>query len=87
MVTLHKVDVVWGDVKAENIVIDKNDNAIVIDLERCVTKGWVDKEVMDTKEGDVQGLQRLSDYISNDNCPLRIRGKEEPYFVECGTRR
>ncbi|KAF2802822.1 uncharacterized protein BDZ99DRAFT_401001 [Mytilinidion resinicola] len=84
--TLHALDVVWGDVKADNVVIDKSGNAIVIDFEGGATKGWVDKDKMETKEGDLQGLERLMDYIFNDNCPLRLREKDgdsERCCTEC----
>jgi tRNA A-37 threonylcarbamoyl transferase component Bud32 len=81
--TLHEIDVIWGDVKAENVVIDKSGNAIVIDFEGGATKGWIDEDKMGTKEGDLQGLERLMDYIFNDNCPLRVREKEELDYAEC----
>jgi hypothetical protein len=73
--TLHRIDVIWGDVKAENMIINKNGNAIIIDLEGGATKGWVDVEKMDTKEGDLQGMRRLVDYILNDDSRLRAREK------------
>lgn len=74
--TLHGIDVIWGDVKADNVVIDKSGNAIVIDFEGGVTRGWVDEEKMGTKEGDLQGLERLVEYILDENCPLRLRERE-----------
>jgi hypothetical protein len=73
--TLHEIDVIWGDVKAENVVVDKNGNAIVIDFEGGATKGWIDGDKMGTKAGDLQGLERLMDYIFNDNSSLRLREK------------
>jgi hypothetical protein len=76
LATLHAMDVIWGDVKAENVLIDKLGNAIVIDLEGGATRGWIDEDKMGTREGDLQGLERLADYILNDECTLRIRDKE-----------
>ena len=75
--TLHRIGVVWGDVKADNVVIDRGGNAIAIDFEGGATKGWVDEDKMGTKEDDVQGLERLVDYTINDSCPIRIREKEK----------
>nr|POE79426.1 hypothetical protein CFP56_07491 [Quercus suber] len=74
--TLHAIDVIWGDVKAENVLIDAEGNAVVIDLEGGATKGWMEKDVAGTKQGDLQGLERLVDYILNDQCSLRVRDKE-----------
>ena len=74
--TLHSLNIIWGDVKAGNVVIDQDDDALVIDLEGGATRGWVDKEEQGTREGDLQGLERLVDYIFNDECPLRLRDKQ-----------
>lgn len=48
---LHANDMVWGDVKAENVLIDENDNAWLIDLGGGYTEGWVNKEVAGDREG------------------------------------
>ncbi|PTB37665.1 hypothetical protein M441DRAFT_82761 [Trichoderma asperellum CBS 433.97] len=37
---LHANDMVWGDVKAANILIDENDNAWLIDFGGGYTEGW-----------------------------------------------
>lgn len=68
---LHEIGVLWGDVKADNVLIDKNGNAVVIDLEGGRTSGWVDHDVAGTIQGDEQGLERMMDFIFNDNSPLR----------------
>lgn len=78
--SLHQLDIVWGDVKAENVVIDKDGNAIVIDLEGGSTRNWVDKDLAGTIDGDLQGLERLMDYIYNDGSTLRHREKPETEF-------
>lgn len=68
---LHDLGVVWGDVKSENVLIDKDDNAVVIDLEGGYTKGWVDADKSGKLEGDLQGLERMQDFIFNDESKLR----------------
>ncbi|KAF2488642.1 hypothetical protein BU16DRAFT_568164 [Lophium mytilinum] len=84
--TLHDLDVIWGDVQARNVVIDRSGNAIVISFEGGAVKGWIDKDKMETKEGDLQGLERLVDYIMNDDSSLRLRDKEAD-LKWCGTER
>ncbi|KAK2593680.1 hypothetical protein QQS21_008623 [Conoideocrella luteorostrata] len=67
---LHGVGVVWGDAKPDNVLIDINNDAIVIDLEGGTTRGWVDHDVGSFLEGDLQGLGRLINCVLNDELPL-----------------
>lgn len=60
---LHRVGSVWGDAKPENILVDKEDNAWIIDFEGGYTHGWVDADKAGTVEGDLQGLQRITRFI------------------------
>ena len=64
---LHQRGIVWGDVKASNVMIDKDSNAWIIDLGGGYTLGWVDEELAGTMEGDRQGLERVVDYIFNED--------------------
>ncbi|KAL1853897.1 hypothetical protein Daus18300_011639 [Diaporthe australafricana] len=61
---VHRVGAVWGDVKADNVLIDKDQNAWVIDFEGGYTDGWVDEGKAGTKEGDLQGLGKILDLMS-----------------------
>ncbi|KAJ6445055.1 ankyrin repeats (3 copies) domain-containing protein [Purpureocillium lavendulum] len=84
---LHDLGFVWGDVKADNVLIDEDDNAILIDLEGGSTDEWVDREIGDTVEGDLQGLERLVDFIFNDDSPWRRqeqRLREAPIALGAG---
>ncbi|KAI0975376.1 hypothetical protein F4678DRAFT_485014 [Xylaria arbuscula] len=56
---LHACGIVWGDAKDANILIDKDENAWVIDFGGSYTLGWVDKEKAGTLEGDMQGLEKI----------------------------
>ena len=60
---LHALDIVWGDAKTANILLDKNDDLWVIDFGGGAP-GWIDRELVGTKEGDLQALERILEEIS-----------------------
>ena len=60
---LHKHEIVWGDAKPDNVLIDRRSDAYLIDFGGGYTKRWVDKELVNTAKGDLQGLQRIKEYI------------------------
>ena len=49
---LYEADIIWGDVKRANVLIDVNENAWLIDFGGGYTRGWVEKSHMETIEGD-----------------------------------
>ena len=60
---LHRAGITWGDAKPDNIVIDNEDNAWIIDFGGSYTDGWVDKNLAGTLQGDEQGLASIIEYI------------------------
>lgn len=60
---LHENGIVWGDVKPNNVLIDEEDNAWVIDFGGGYNSGFVDEDVIETVEGDVQGVSRIKEYL------------------------
>ena len=49
---LHRHGIMWGDVKPDNIIIDRDRNSWVVDLGGVFYSGHVDRDVMETVEGD-----------------------------------
>ena len=63
---LHEHDIVWGDAAADNVLICGNEsNAILIDFEGGFKHGWVDHELGGTKEGDLQGLRHILEFVDS----------------------
>ncbi|KAI8938653.1 hypothetical protein NX059_004523 [Plenodomus lindquistii] len=57
--TLHDHDIIWGDAKADNFMVDAEDELWIIDFGGSWTEGWVDPEVAETREGDDMGLEKV----------------------------
>jgi hypothetical protein len=60
---LHDAGIVWGDAKPDNILIDVNQDAWVIDFGGGYTEGWVPKILAGTMEGDRIALEKIVAYI------------------------
>lgn len=56
---LHRHGIVWGDVNVHNIFIDMDGDAWVIDFGGNCNVQFVDEELKETFEGDIQGLRRV----------------------------
>ncbi|RVX74347.1 hypothetical protein B0A52_01472 [Exophiala mesophila] len=57
--TLHKHKIIWGDAKADNFMVDEEDNLWIIDFGGSYTEGWIDAELSETKKGDEMGLDKI----------------------------
>ena len=66
---LHQNKIVWGDAKADNFMVDENENLWIIDFGGSYTEGWVDPELNETEAGDDMGttkiINALKDPIAN----------------------
>ncbi|OJD19825.1 hypothetical protein AJ78_00184 [Emergomyces pasteurianus Ep9510] len=62
---LHKAGIIWGDVKPGNVLIDMDNNLWIIDFGGSYTPGWVDEKLMETVEGDLQGLSKIINFIND----------------------
>ena len=55
---LHEHEIVWGDAKADNFMVDDKDNLWIIDFGGSYTEGWVESELKETEEGDDMGVEK-----------------------------
>jgi hypothetical protein len=62
---LHEGGVHWGNATADNVLVDKKYNAWLINVGVHHREGWVDEETTNTKEGDLEGEERIVGYLSN----------------------
>lgn len=70
MKELHRHKIVWGDVNVHNIFIDANNDAWVIDFGGNCNVQFVDEELKETYQGDIQGLHRIfEEWISARDKP------------------
>ncbi|CAD6447949.1 849a3b60-9fcd-4f96-9347-ff08453b0835 [Sclerotinia trifoliorum] len=64
---LHTAGLVWGDAKPSNLLIDRNDQLWLIDLEGSYTPRWVDEDNRDSQEGNLQGVERIKKWLAKCN--------------------
>lgn len=62
---LHEHQMVWGDAKADNFMVDKHDNLWIIDFGGSYTDGWIDPELMETEAGDNMAVERVTNALHN----------------------
>lgn len=60
---LHSLEIVWGNVIPDNVLVDVDDNAHIIDFGGGYSPDWVDESIQDTKKGDLQGISRIRDFL------------------------
>lgn len=60
---LHDNDIVWGDAKADNFIVDDEGQLWIIDFGGSYTEGWVDAELNETEEGDDMGLEKIANAL------------------------
>ncbi|CZT12729.1 uncharacterized protein RCO7_10906 [Rhynchosporium graminicola] len=69
---LHRIEVIWGDGKADNVLMDADDDAWLIDFGGGWTKGWVDENLAGTLEGDMQAVGKIEDFLGVRNDRYRL---------------
>jgi serine/threonine protein kinase len=82
---LHENDIVWGDAKADNFVVDGEGQLWIIDFGGSYTEGWVEEGLNETVEGDDMGTEKivnaLKDPVNNVQRP-EDEGQEEVGVAE-----
>ncbi|PKK55005.1 hypothetical protein CI102_321 [Trichoderma harzianum] len=69
---LHDAGIIWGDAKPANVLVDEHDDAWIIDFGGGYTEGWVERGLAGTKEGDLQALGRIIEFIHTTEEPTSI---------------
>jgi tRNA A-37 threonylcarbamoyl transferase component Bud32 len=60
---LHTKNLIWGDAKPGNILVRENDTILLIDFGGGYTEGWVDDMNFETVQGDLQGYERIVEFL------------------------
>ena len=76
---LHSHDIIWGDAKADNFLVDSDDNLWIIDFGGSYTEGWVDEELAETEEGDWMGVGKTVEALEglDGEGVEEVQGKDE----------
>jgi hypothetical protein len=82
---LHSNNIVFGDAKADNFLIDKDGKLWIIDFGGSYTEGWVDEENMETETGDWQGIEKVRGALKGED--LDADGVKVVEGCECGSER
>eukprot|EP00172_Hildenbrandia_rubra_P001451 Plantae.Rhodophyta-Hildenbrandia_rubra.ctg2.p1 GENE.Plantae.Rhodophyta-Hildenbrandia_rubra.ctg2~~Plantae.Rhodophyta-Hildenbrandia_rubra.ctg2.p1 ORF type:complete len:350 (-),score=46.60 Plantae.Rhodophyta-Hildenbrandia_rubra.ctg2:1482-2531(-) len=61
---LHRHGIVWGDAKPDNILVEEmSGRVILVDFGGGFNPEYIDRELRETKEGDLQGVRRVQSFI------------------------
>ena len=74
---LHDHGLVWGDAKADNFMVDADDNLWIIDFGGSYTDGWIDPELKETEEGDDMGVRKIGNALRDPEENTFVPGEEE----------
>ena len=58
---LHQSGIIWGDVKPDNVIINTEGDAVVVDFGGGYTPRYIEPELQQTMEGDMIGLDHMAE--------------------------
>ncbi|KAI0198055.1 hypothetical protein F4808DRAFT_436960 [Astrocystis sublimbata] len=62
--SLHQIGVTWGDGKADNVLIHRDtDDVVIVDFGGGWTNGWVSRELSGTVEGDLGAVRKIREFL------------------------
>lgn len=59
MMQLHEADIIWGDVKPDNVMINEDGDAVLVDFGGGYTPRYIPRSMHETIEGDLMGLRKI----------------------------
>ncbi|EAQ87442.1 predicted protein [Chaetomium globosum CBS 148.51] len=60
---LHDLGILWRDLKTDNVLINEDGDAVLLDFGGGNTHGWVDHDKYGTMEGEEQGLKKIMEEL------------------------
>jgi hypothetical protein len=69
--SLHAHHIFWGDAKPDNVLIDTNNDAYLIDFGGGFTVPWADGKNENKIEGDKEAFEKIRDFLLKEDDPPR----------------
>ena len=60
MKRLHDCGILWGDVKPDNVIVNADEDAVVVDFGGGYTPEYIAPELQQTMQGDLVGLDHMA---------------------------
>lgn len=75
---LHDHDIIFGDCKADNFLVDAHDELWIIDFGGSYTEGWIEPRLAETEEGDDLALEKIVNALHDPEAnTIDVGGSEE----------
>jgi serine/threonine protein kinase len=60
---LHQKKLIWGDVKADNVLLRGDGSVMLIDFGGGLIEGWVDEGNYESRHGDWKGFKQIKKFM------------------------
>ena len=81
LAVLHSSGILWLDIKTDNVLIDDDGDAVVLDFGGGNTVGWVDHDKYGTMEGELQGRAKIMAALEVDATSDQPQSLHRPPLV------